>query len=382
METPASIKINIEQNNTESTKKTLSTEELLKLYKFPVKNNPFSKEENLEFLSVYSELEEVLTNVEPWSRNSKYKETLKEILYYILYHGTKTRGLATVLAYKHIEESENLTSENIKLAIVLGWCIVMVEETGNIIDDIADNAEYRCGKLCWHRNQHVGGKKATVDSICLHNGIYHVLKTYFSKHPQYVKLVELYLDVNFRIYLSQCLDMSLHNLDDYTNDTYQMLSLGKSQQSVFYHPVAAAMLLANISDEELHRQSKSLALYMGHFFQMQTDYLDCYGGPEELGRIGTDIIEGKCTWPVWKALEKSTPSQKKLIHEHYGKKEDKSVRIILNIYDDLNLKEEYVRCEEEIYSGIHSRISQLPEKLPKELFYYFLDKMRLKKWYP
>lgn len=52
----------------------------------------------------------------------------------------------------------------------------------------------------------------------------------------------------------------------------------------FYLPVALAMRVVGIDDEAQYKQALDILLILGEYFQVQDDYLDCYGAPEVIGK--------------------------------------------------------------------------------------------------
>ncbi|KAK9289189.1 hypothetical protein L1049_017663 [Liquidambar formosana] len=76
--------------------------------------------------------------------------------------------------------------------------------------------------------------------------------------------------------------------------------------------VACALVMSG-ENLDNHIDVKNIIVEMGTYFQVQDDYLDCFGEPEKIGKIGTDIEDFKCSWLVVKALERCNEEQKKVL---------------------------------------------------------------------
>lgn len=307
-------------------------------------------------------------------------EWFQEVLQYNVPHGKKNRGLFVVLAYKYLVQHP--TEDDLHIARVLGWCIEMLQAFFLVADDIMDQSLTRRGRPCWYKKENVG-LEAINDSIYLESAIYKLLKHHIRDKPYYVSIMELFHEITLNTVKGQCLDMTVAppqgcvDFTKYTLEKYKAIVKWKTAFYSFYLPVAIAMYMAGIDDEESHSSAKSILLRIGEYFQIQDDYLDCYGDPKVVGKIGTDIQDNKCSWLVIQALEntQSSPEQRHILMENYGKHDEEKVQRIKQLYNDLDLEKAFQDFEESSYTKILSLIDAYHGKLPKDLFIAFTNKI-------
>ncbi|CAH0401274.1 unnamed protein product [Chilo suppressalis] len=336
-----------------------------------------SKDQSREFMACFPDIIRDLTETGKHNDVPEASKWLAKLLQYNVPNGKKNRGLATVLAYKMLEKPENLTPENVHLANIMGWCTEMFHTHEWLLNDILDGAETRRGAPCWHKRPEVG-LSGINDAVLVQAAMYSTLKRYFSSKPYYKNVLETFNEILMKCTIGRFMDNSLSKTDkpdlsQFTMDKYGAITKYKSAYYTFQMPVTLALLMSGVDDPETHRQAKTILLEMGEFFQIQDDFLDCFGNPAVTGKNGTDIQDGKCTWLAVVALQRATPSQKQIMEEHYGNSAPESIARIKDLYEDLQLPHTYSVFEETTYDLLRTQIQQVTRGLPHDLFFKILD---------
>lgn len=266
-------------------------------------------------------------------------------------------------------------------AATLGWMTELLQAFFLVSDDIMDSSITRRGKPCWYRHEGVGFI-AINDAFMLEAGIYSLLKKYFRDHPAYVDFIELFHEVTFQTEMGQLCDLLTApeeqvNLDNFSMDKYSFIVIYKTAYYSFYLPVALALHQLNLATPKNLKQAEDILIPLGEYFQVQDDYLDNFGNPEHIGKIGTDIKDNKCSWLVNQALQIATPEQRKILEENYGQKDDEKEKVIKKLFDDMKLKERYEEFEERRAGEIREMINKVDESegLKKGIFDAFLSKI-------
>ncbi|CAD6567840.1 MAG: Farnesyl pyrophosphate synthetase [Tremellales sp. Tagirdzhanova-0007] len=294
-----------------------------------------------------------------------------------LYHNTPggklNRGMSVVDTVEILQGSA-LSGEEYLKAAVLGWCVELLQAFFLVADDIMDQSVTRRGQPCWYRQPGIGNI-AINDAFMLEAAIYHLLKKYFRKEAYYVDLLELFLETTFQTEMGQLIDLitapeDLVDLSKFSLEKHHLIVVYKTAFYSFYLPVALAMRMRGVTDDSAYRLALSILIPLGEYFQVQDDYLDCYGLPEHIGKIGTDILashrplDNKCSWNVNTALRYANPEQRTILDDNYGKKNSISESRVKAVFSQspISLSERFEAYEKESYEKITALIGQVDEE--------------------
>ncbi|XP_031492447.1 farnesyl pyrophosphate synthase-like [Nymphaea colorata] len=330
------------------------------------------------FREVYGRLKEELLNDPAVDYTEDARQWIEKMLDYNVPGGKLNRGMSVIDSYKLLKEGQHLSEEEVFLGCALGWCIEWLQAYFLVLDDIMDNSHTRRGQPCWFRLPKVG-LIAVNDGIILRNHICRILKKHFRDKPYYVDLLDLFNEVEFQTALGQTLDLittheGAKDLSKYQLPVYRRIVQYKTAYYSFYLPVACALLMSG-ENLESFGDVKNILVEMGTYFQVQDDYLDCFGDPKVIGKIGTDIEDFKCSWLIVQALERAHEDQVKILTESYGRTDADCVKTVKQVYRDLDLQNVFLEYERASYEKLISSIEAQPSTSVQKVLKSFLGKI-------
>merc|ERR1711953_768334 len=297
---------------------------------------------------------------------------LQEALNYTLPGGKMTRGLITTRVFHSLADPD--CYEWYEVGLRLGWAVELLQTCFLVADDIMDQSATRRGRTCWYKTT---GLSAVNDALTIESCVYILLRSLPPNYPV-SELVTLFQEVTFITEQGQTLDM--HNselprvdISKFNMQNYSAIVKYKTSYYSFYLPFAAGMLAAGKNPKcEI---MAAILFEMGHYFQVQDDYLDCFGDPNITGKIGTDIQDNKCTWLITRALDRSSDIIRDEIAFNYGKSDKEAIQRVKDIYNELSIPELFTDFEDESYDRIENLINNYRGPLDPNLFHELKNKL-------
>mmetsp|Transcript_106572 Transcript_106572/g.254444 ORF Transcript_106572/g.254444 Transcript_106572/m.254444 type:complete len:498 (-) Transcript_106572:39-1532(-) len=317
---------------------------------------------------------------------SKEASWVERSLEYNTQGGKMNRGLIVVETGVALMKHQGREPSNADLnrLAVLGWAVEYLQACMLMADDMMDGSLTRRGNPCWYKLPDVGMLN-TNDFLMVEMYVYKIVKRHFGQDRIFPWLIDLLLETTFQTECGQLLDSICANceLEELTTERWELIVKYKTAFYSFYLPVALAMLVTGVRDKAAFDTAREVLLEMGIYFQAQDDFLDAFASPEELGKVGTDIQDKKCSWLFAHAYhEKSTPEAKAYLDKHYGKCEvgSEEEKRIKKIYTELGLKELFKSYEAQVQSDMQDFKAKVKDAdLPWSVFEMFFGMIHKRK---
>jgi len=300
-------------------------------------------------------LEEMMSELPKlYQLRQKEIDWVERSLEYNTQGGKMNRGLVVVETGVSIlrHQGKEPTNSDLHRFAVLGWALEFMQAWLLMADDMMDGSVTRRGRPCYYKLEDVGALN-TNDFLMIEMFVFKLVKRHFGQEAVYPWIVDLFLETTFQTECGQLLDSICVNckLEELTTERWTLIVKYKTAFYSFYLPVALAMLVTGMRDRKAYDIAREVSLLMGVYFQAQDDYLDAFACPEELGKVGTDIQDKKCSWLFAHAYgEHSTSEARAYLNKHYGKCEVGSAeeKEIKNLYKKLGLQELFQSYEADV----------------------------------
>lgn len=268
------------------------------------------------------------------------------IAYTLSMGGKRLRPTLTLMAYA-------LYADDIERALPAAIALETYHNHTLLHDDLMDNADVRRGKPTVHKKWDANTAVLSGDTMLI-MACQKMMETQTEKLPE---LMRLFLRTQQEICEGQQYDVNFETRTDVTVEEYiEMIRLKTSV--LLACALKSGALIAGASNKDLDLLYR-FGEKVGLAFQLQDDYLDCYGDPAVFGKaIGGDIRCGKKTFMLISALEKANNNDNKSDFNTLMTSRDAA--IVLNLYKKYGISQLAREKMEAYYREARSLWEALP----------------------
>ncbi|MHA2173715.1 MAG: polyprenyl synthetase family protein [Candidatus Hodarchaeales archaeon] len=268
--------------------------------------------------------------------------TKDRILEFILStKGKQLRPALIVVTTKILTQEEDDQEKFMSRSYNFAVTIELLHNMTLIHDDLIDNAPIRRGKKAFHIR--FGSDRALHDGDVLHA----YALTILNDDPAGLKLV---VDYAYQVGLGNAIELEDRLDQNFDFEMERVIDIMEYKTAVvFAGCVQLGCLAANREDlftEELNRA----IIAAGIAFQIQDDYLDILGNPEEFGKIQFwDIQESKRNLFLYFSLQTEAAEKiKEIYNKEIGKKSREEIETTLSIFRSIqdevkNVRDHYAK---------------------------------------
>lgn len=243
--------------------------------------------------------------------------------------GKRLRPLLLLMAY-------NLFKEDVDAVLPAAVAIEVFHNFTLLHDDIMDKAEVRRNKPTVHIKFNENKAILSGDAMAFLTYKY-LMECSSERLPE---VIHLFTRTALEVCEGQQLDMDFETSSHVTEEEY--LEMIRLKTAVLLGcSLKSGSLLADASEKTAH-QLYELGICMGLAFQIQDDWLDAFGNSKIFGkRIGGDIIAGKKTYLLIKAMEQTSGNPNYDLNQLFGRDNgdsEEKIKSVVGIYENHGIK--------------------------------------------
>lgn len=264
--------------------------------------------------------------------------------------GKRLRPTLTLMAYA-------LYKEDTERALPTAIGLETYHNHTLLHDDLMDKADMRRGKPTVHKKWDENTAILSGDTMLI-MAFQHILHTDCHRLPEVLNLAARTMQ---EICEGQQYDMNFESRSDVREEEYiEMIRLKTSV--LLACALKAGALIADAPKEDcelLYQFGEKIGLA----FQLQDDYLDCYGDPAVFGKqIGGDICCAKKTFMLINAFNRANEAQKAELNRLLNDVDEREEKVagVLALYDELEIPALCRERMETLYAEARRIFDSLP----------------------